>query len=82
MKNKPNIILGVLILLTSFAYFLDYFGAINHFFVALLLLTTLIKGNLIIEHFMGLHDVRLKYRIIPHIWLVTVLVVIASAYYS
>lgn len=81
MKNKPNLVLGLLIALSSFAYFLDYFNAIDNLFVGLLLITTMIKGMLIIEHFMGLRSVTLKYRLIPHVWLVTTLLLITSIYY-
>jgi hypothetical protein len=53
----------------------------NSLFVGLLLLTTFIKGQLVIDHFMGLKEVQLKYRIIPTLWLIVILLLIGSAYY-
>ena len=49
--------------------------------VAVLLITTFIKGQLIIDHFMDLKEVRLRYRLIPGVWLFTVISFIATAYY-
>lgn len=62
-----------LLLFSSFAFGLGWFEMVSDFFVALLLLTTFIKGYLVIEYFMGLREVSLKYRIIPTVWLTIVL---------
>jgi len=70
-----------LITLTLFAYLLGYFNYVNTALVAVLLITTFIKGQLVIDYFMGLKEVRLKYRLIPTLWLMVVLSLIAVAYY-
>ena len=71
----------VLVMLTLFAYLLGYLKVINSSLVAILLITTFIKGELVIDYFMGLKTVKLKYRLIPIIWLGTVISLIAVAYY-
>lgn len=70
-----------LVTLTLFAYLLGYLKYINTTLVAVLLITTFIKGQLVIDYFMGLKSVRLRYRIIPSIWLFMVISLIAIAYY-
>nr|WP_321267854.1 cytochrome C oxidase subunit IV family protein [uncultured Sulfurimonas sp.] len=81
MKRILEYIWIVLVLLTIFAYLLGYMKYINTSLVAVLLLTTFIKGELVIDYFMGLKDVAFKYRVIPIAWLVFVISLIASAYY-
>ena len=71
----------ILVMLTLFAYLLGYLRVINSSLVAILLITTFIKGELVIDYFMGLKRVKLKYRLIPIIWLGMVLSLIAVAYY-
>ena len=70
-----------LVLLTLFAFLLGWLKLVSPLLVAILLLSTFVKGQLVIDHFMGLKDVRLKYRIIPTIWLIVVISSIALAYY-
>ena len=81
MKNSLEIAWVCLVFFSIFAFSLGYFGIINHFFVAILLLTTFIKGQLVIDYFMGLKSVKLGYRLIPSIWLFVVLLVIGMSYY-
>ena len=81
MKKRVKIIWIILVILTIFAYLLGYLKLINNSLVAILLITTFIKGELVIDYFMGLKNVRLKYRLIPIIWLGIVLLLIAVAYY-
>lgn len=71
----------ILILLTLFAFLLGWFKLVNSLLVSILLVTTFIKGQLVIDYFMGLREVTLKYRIIPTMWLLIVLSSIAIAYY-
>ena len=71
----------ILVILSSFAFFVGYLNVVSSFVVALLLTTTFIKGHLVIEYFMGLKNVSLKYRIIPSIWLFVVIMAVAIAYY-
>ncbi len=81
MKKYLEYVWIILVVLTIFAYLLGYLKYIDNLFVAILLLSTFIKGQLVIDYFMGLKDVKLKYRLIPSIWLVFVLSFIAVAYY-
>ena len=71
----------VLVLLSTFAFVMGYFEFMNSSIVGFLLLSTFIKGHLVIEYFMGLKEVTLKYRLIPTLWLLFVLTGIAVAYY-
>ena len=81
LKRILEIIWVVLVILTIFAYLLGYLKYVNASLVAVLLVTTFIKGQLIIDYFMGLKDVKLKYRRIPILWLGVVISLIAVAYY-
>ena len=81
MKKVLEIIWIILIALTIFAYLLGYLKYIDSALVGILLITTFIKGGLVIEHFMGLKDVQVKYRVIPTVWLGIVLASVAIAYY-
>ena len=81
MKKYLEYVWIILIVLTIFAYLLGYLKYVNISLVAVLLITTFIKGTLVIDYFMGLKDVKLKYRLIPIIWLFLVISLIAVAYY-
>ena len=81
MKRTLEYIWVILVVLTIFAYLLGYLKYISTILVAVLLFTTCIKGQLVIDYFMDLKEVRLKYRLIPTIWLGIVLSLIAVAYY-
>jgi phosphoglycerol transferase MdoB-like AlkP superfamily enzyme len=81
MKKILEIIWVVLVILTIFAYLLGYLKLIDTSLVGVLLVTTFIKGALVSDYFMGLKMVSMKYRIIPMIWLVVVLILVAVAYY-
>ncbi len=81
MKKTLEYVWAILVILTIFAYLLGYLKYINTSLVAVLLLTTFIKGQLVIDYFMDLKNVTLKYRLIPYIWLSIVLSLIAVAYY-
>lgn len=71
----------VLLLFSSFAFLLGWFESVSNFFVALLLLSTFLKGYLVIEHFMGISEVSFKYRLIPILWLFIVIFCVAITYY-
>ena len=81
MKRYLELVWAILAILTLFAYLLGYLKTISTFFVAVLLGTTFIKGQLVIDYFMGLKDVRLRYRIIPTLWLSIIITLIGVAYY-
>ena len=81
MKKYLELVWAILAILTLFAYLLGYLKIISTFFVAVLLGTTFIKGQLVIDYFMGLKNVSWKYRIIPTLWLSIIITLIAVAYY-
>jgi len=70
-----------LLLLTLFSFALGYVQISSYILVVLLLGSTLIKGQLIIDYFMDLKEVRFAYRLVPMVWLVFVLAMIALAYF-
>ena len=81
MKRILEYVWITLVILTLFAYLVGYLKYISTTFVAILLITTFIKGQLVIDYFMDLKEVRLKYRLIPSIWLFIVISLISIAYY-
>jgi len=81
MKRTLEYVWILLVILTIFAYLLGYLKLISTSLVGVLLLTTFIKGVLVSDYFMGLKSVKLKYRLIPIIWLVVVISLISMAYY-
>ncbi|MGZ5208972.1 MAG: cytochrome C oxidase subunit IV family protein [Sulfuricurvum sp.] len=81
MKKNVEVVWLVLILLTLFAFLLGYLKLVSSSLVAALLLSTFLKGQLVIDYFMGLKEVKLKYRFIPMFWLSVVLSLVAAAYY-
>lgn len=81
IKSTLEIVWIILVLLTIFAFLLGYLNYINPLVVSILLMSTFIKGQLVIDYFMGLKDVRLCYRLIPTVWLLTVISLISVAYY-
>ncbi len=82
MIGKSEIIWIVLIIFTIFAYLLGKLELISSALVGALLVTTFIKGELIIDYFMGMKNIAFVYRIIPILWLVVIVSSIAFAYYS
>jgi cytochrome c oxidase subunit IV len=81
MKKNLEFIWIVLILLSIFAFLLGYLKLVSSSLVAVLLISTFIKGQLVVDYFMGLKEVKFKYRIIPTLWLSVVLSLVAVAYY-
>ncbi|MCF6243856.1 MAG: cytochrome C oxidase subunit IV family protein [Sulfurovum sp.] len=82
IKYKLELIWLSLIALSLFAYIMGQVEYFPKLFSILLLLGTLIKGQLIIDYFMGMKQVKLKYRLIPTLWLTIVIIVIAATYYK
>ena len=70
-----------LISLTIFAFLLGWLKLMSNIMVVILLITTFLKGQVIIDYFMGLSEVEGKYRFIPTIWLFTVISLIGVIYY-
>jgi hypothetical protein len=71
----------LLVTLTLFAFLLGWFKLITSSALAVLLISTFIKGQLISDYFMGLKEIKGKYRFIPTIWLLLTLTLVALAYY-
>ncbi|MDQ1324987.1 MAG: hypothetical protein QG564_111 [Campylobacterota bacterium] len=67
----------ILVILTIFAFMLGHLKFMPTYLVAILLISTFIKGQLVIDYFMDLKKVKLKYRLIPTIWLTAVISLIA-----
>jgi hypothetical protein len=80
MDKFTKVYIG-LIIFTILTFSLGWFKFVSNILIILLLITTFIKGYLVIESFMGLNQVSGKYRYIPSIWLFTVLILIAFNYY-
>ena len=70
-----------LITFSFLAFLIAYFEIASVVVISILLVTTFIKGYLVIEHFMDLKEVDSKYRYIPSIWLACVILFIALGYY-
>ncbi len=81
INKKVEIVWIILIFFTIFAYLLGKLELINTLLVGVLLVTTFIKGQLVIDYFMGLKNVSYKYRFIPTLWLTLILSLVAAAYY-
>lgn len=76
-----NIIWFILVALTIFAFLIGYLKVVSSLLVGILLFSTFVKGELVVDYFMGLKDVALKYRLIPIIWLGLIILLVGVAYY-
>jgi len=81
MKKILEAVWILLVIFTIFAFLLGKLELVSSVMVAVLLLSTFIKAQLVIDYFMGLKNVQNKYRFIPTLWLVVVISLIAIAYY-
>ena len=81
MKRILEIIWIILVILTIFAYLLGYLNYINESLVAILLFTTFVKGQLVIDYFMDLKTVELKHRLVPTLWLIITISLLGIVYY-
>ncbi len=79
--DKSTKVYIALIIFTIFTFSLGWFELISIITISLLLIGTFIKGHLVIESFMGLNEVTGKYRYIPSIWLLVILISISLGYY-
>jgi len=80
--SKTTIIWILLSALTLFAFLIGWFKLTSLTIISALLISTFIKGQLISDFFMDLRNVKFKYRIIPTIWIFSVLSIIAIFYYN
>lgn len=70
-----------LVFLTTLTFILGKVEFSSYIFISLLLLTTFIKGQLVIDFFMDLKYVSSKYRLIVILWLFTVIVLIGLIFF-
>jgi len=70
----------ILILLTLFTYALSFLNANNTSIMLVLIITSLIKGIMIIREFMELKGVSLIWKLIMYGWLIFVCLSIFIAY--
>lgn len=70
----------ILILLTFFAFVVGKLELGGITVIATILLSTLIKGQMVVDYFMGLRRVRWKWKIIMYSWLLLVIGLIGFAY--
>ncbi len=71
-----------LIVLTIFAFLIGWLKLISDTIIIVLLLTTFMKGQIVIDYFMDLNEVEGKYRFIPTIWLGVIILLIGIIYYT
>lgn len=71
----------ILVVLTLLSYGLSQAGYEGLVFVVVLVLTALVKGQMIIDHFMMLKTAPLVWRLIVSFWLLIVLSVIGVLYF-
>ncbi len=69
-----------LVLLTAATYTLGKAGFGGSLVAMVLLLSVVVKGQLLADHFMGLKDVRTRWRWIVTGWLLVVVALIGFAY--
>ncbi len=70
--NKSTYIYILLFLLTSITLFLGSKTFTTSIVIVIIMLITFVKGQLIIDYFMGLKYVKLKYRLLLIIILITI----------
>ncbi len=79
--NKTSIIYISLLLLTTLTYFLGKSETFNFTLIIIVLIITFIKAQVIIDYFMGLKNVDLKYRLFLSIWLILIIFLIGISFY-
>ena len=72
----------VLVLLTLVTYAAGKLGHGGMSVVAMLLLSVSIKGQLVIDYFMGLAQVQSRWKWVVTVWLVSVVLLIGLAYWT
>ena len=80
MRTSTKVFL-LLVALTFLAFFIGLTEVSSSWFVALLLLSTFVKGKLIIDYFMGMEHYAKRWRNFPTLWLGLVLGLIALVYF-
>ena len=81
MRESTKIYL-ILIALTSLAFFIGLAEVSNSWFVLILLLSTFIKGKMIIDYFMGMNVYVSRWNNFPTLWLGLVIFIVVGIYFS
>jgi len=71
----------MLIFLTCLAFLIGLTEVSNVWFVSVLLLSTFIKGKMIIDYFMGMKEYISRWNNFLTLWLVLVVLVIGGGYF-
>ena len=80
MRESTKIYL-TLIALTSLAFLIGLTEVSSAWFVVILLLSTFVKGKMIIDYFMGMNVYEFRWNNFPTLWLGLVVLVIVSFYF-
>jgi cytochrome c oxidase subunit IV len=81
MKDiKITVVWLILMGLSLIMFVLAKNGLAGQSFVMIMLLSTWFKGQMIIDHFMGLRRVAMRWRLFISVWLVLILIIIFSVY--
>ena len=78
-KSTKNYIM--LIALTCLAFLIGLTEVSNSWFVAVLLLSTFIKGKMIIDYFMGMNEYVSRWNNFPTLWLGLVILMTLGFYF-
>jgi heme/copper-type cytochrome/quinol oxidase subunit 4 len=83
MKNlrESTKIYLILIILTFLAFFIGLTEVSSAWFVVVLLLSTFIKGKMIIDYFMGMNEYESRWNNFPTLWLGLVVLVTVGIYF-
>ncbi len=71
-----------LIVFTISTFLIGWLQLVSDMVIIILLLTTFMKGQIVIDYFMDLNEVEGKYRFIPTIWLGVIILLIGIIYYT
>jgi len=80
MRKSTKIYL-ILVSLTFLALFIGLTEISSTWFVGLLLLSTFMKGKLIIDYFMGMNEYEFRWNNFPTLWLGLVVLVVVGIYF-
>lgn len=81
LMRPCTVIWLILVMLTGLTYFIGQLGVSGLWIVAFVLLTTLIKSQMVVDYFMGLRRVRPFWRGLLFGYLLLVCSMIGLAYY-
>ena len=80
MRESTKIYL-ILMGLTTLAFLIGLTEVSNAWFVVVLLLSTFVKGKMIIDYFMGMNEYESRWNNFPTLWLRLVILLIVGVYF-